>query len=374
MDKPRLKLPVTLEDWEEANCYFSQVLVTEVSPDSKNTVLAEGIYANKHGTREPSKRKKRQEKRAQALNRAKRCKNEARKQLRQARSSGSLSPEELMGLARKFFQLVRAHSRCKRAYDQAKGLRKAGQARHQCHHHFWPFHAEPQSFSLPDWMSPPPAPAAEFNSGEITMEEISAVVRKSKARSAPCPLDGIPYLVFKKCPALVVALHDLFNTCWTQSTVPLQWKTASVKLIGKQAAEDDPTLPNNFRPIALTSCVGKLFTTILCHRWLSFMLSNKYLDRRIQKAFMPQTPRCIEHHLKLATAMHDAQKRHRSLAVCWLDLANEYGSVHHSLITFSLQHYHAPPKFLHLVKNVYSNLAATINSSQWSYPTGNWSV
>ena len=132
MDKPRLKLPVTLEDWEEANCYFSQVLVTEVSPDSKNTVLAEGIYANKHGTRERSKRKKRQEKRAQALNRAKRCKNEARKQLRQARSSGSLSPEELMGLARKFFQLVRAHSRCKRAYDQAKGLRKAGQARHQC--------------------------------------------------------------------------------------------------------------------------------------------------------------------------------------------------------------------------------------------------
>ena len=66
MDKPRLKLPVTLEDWEEANCYFSQVLVTEVSPDSKNTVLAEGIYANKHGTREPSKRKKRQEKRARA--------------------------------------------------------------------------------------------------------------------------------------------------------------------------------------------------------------------------------------------------------------------------------------------------------------------
>ena len=196
------------------------------------------------------------------------------------------------------------------------------------------------------------------------MEEISIVVRKSKARSAPCPLDGIPYLVFKKCPALVVALHDLFNTCWTQSTVPLQWKTASVKLIGKQAAEDDPTLPNNFRPITLTSCVGKLFTTILCRQWLSFMLSNKYLHRGIQKAFMPQTPGCIE----LATVMQDARKRHRSLAVRWLDLANAYGSVHHSLITFSLQHYHAPPKFPHLVQNFYSNLAVTINSSQWSTP------
>ena len=118
-----------------------------------------------------------------------------------------------------------------------------------------------------------------------------------------------------------------------------------MRLIGKQAAEDDPTLPNNFRPIALTSCVGKLFTTIHCRRWLSFMLANKYLDRGIQKAFMPRTPGCIEHHLKLATVIQDARQKHKSLAVCWLHLANAYGSVHHSLISLSLQHYHAPPGF-----------------------------
>ena len=403
--KPRLKLPVAQEDWEEANRHFSTVLVPnvkhETSPESKNAVLAEGIYAffsNKHGTKETPKRKKRQEKHAQALNRAKKCKNEARNELCQAKSSGTHTPEDVMSLARKFFQLVRAHSRCKRAYDRARGIRKARQVRHQCQHHFWPFakrllentsqsdiepqfseevahqffsetyHAEPRSFSLPHWMPSPPAPVAEFNCGEITREEISAVVSKSKTRSAPCPLDGIPYQVFKKCPALQEALHDLFNTCWMCSAVPLQWKTASVKLIGKQAAADDPTLPNNFRPIALTPCVGKLFTTIFCRRWLSFMLSNKYLDRGIQKAFMPRTPGCIEHHLKLATVGQNVRKKHRSLAVCWLDLANAYGSVHHSLITFSLQHYHAPPQFLNLIQNLYSNLAATINSSHWSSP------
>ena len=113
-------------------------------------------------------------------------------------------------------------------------------------------------------MPSPPAPVTEFNCGVITFEEISAVVRKSKARSAPWPLDGISYQIFMKYPALQEALHDLFNTCWAQLVVPLQWKRASVKLIEKQAAEDDPTLPSNFRPIALTPCVGKLFTTILC--------------------------------------------------------------------------------------------------------------
>ena len=143
---------------------------------------------------------------------------------------------------------------------------------------------------------------------------------------------------------------------------------ASVKLIGKPAASDDPTSPSNFRPIALTPCVGKLFTTILCKRWLSFMLYNKYLDRRIQKAFVPKISGCTEHHLKLATVLNDARIKHKSFAVCWFDLANAYDSVHHSLIAFSLRHYHAPPQFLATVQAFYSNLSATITSATWSTP------
>ena len=129
-----------------------------------------------------------------------------------------------------------------------------------------------------------------------------------------------------------------------------------MKLLGKPAAMDDPSTPSNFRPIALTSCVGKLFTTILRNRWLSFMLGNKYLNRSVQKAFMPKTPGCIEHHHMLAEVFKDAKKKHKSLAVCWLDLANAYGSVNHSLILYSLRHYHAPPQFLKLIQAFYSNL------------------
>ena len=42
-------------------------------------------------------------------------------------------------------------------------------------------------------------------------------------------------------------------------------------------------------------------------------------------------PGCTEHHLKLASVLAEARKKHKSLSVCWLDLANAYGSVHHSL-------------------------------------------
>ena len=58
---------------------------------------------------------------------------------------------------------------------------------------------------------------------------------------------------------------------------------------------------------------------------------------------MPTIPGCTEHHLKLSSVLAEAHSNHKSLAICWLDLANAYGSVHHSLIQFSLRHYHAPP-------------------------------
>ena len=132
VEKSRLRLPESQEEWEETNTYFSQVLVpqviSQVSPDSKNSVLSEGVYtffSSKYGTIQPSKKNRRQEKCAQALNRAKRMKNEARRELRQAKASGSLLPDEVMSLARKFYQLVRAHSKCKRTFNRAHASGKA---------------------------------------------------------------------------------------------------------------------------------------------------------------------------------------------------------------------------------------------------------
>ena len=104
-----------------------------------------------------------------------------------------------------------------------------------------------------------------------------------KFKSSPSPFDGILYAVFKRCPALLPALHNIFNFCWLHSTVPSAWKLAAVKLIAKSSAEADPSSPTNFRPIALTSCVGKLFSTILRNRWLNYMITNMYFNKSVQK-------------------------------------------------------------------------------------------
>ena len=49
-------------------------------------------------------------------------------------------------------------------------------------------------------------------------------------------------------------------------------------------------------------------------------------------------------------------------------MKNAYGSVHHSLIDFSLRHYHAPLQFLSILKALYSGLNAKVITSEWETP------
>lgn len=46
--------------------------------------------------------------------------------------------------------------------------------------------------------------------------------------------------------------------------MPEEWLIGIIKPIYKN--KGDPTLPENYRPITLLSCLGKLFTSILCER------------------------------------------------------------------------------------------------------------
>ena len=83
---------------------------------------------------------------------------------------------------------------------------------------------------------------------------------------------------------------------------------------------------------------------------------------------------CTEHQVKLCAILKEAQMKRKALAVCWLDLANAYGSVHHSLIEFSLRHYYAPPHFLATLQSLYSGLNGVVTTKKWETPLAKGSV
>ena len=79
------------------------------------------------------------------------------------------------------------------------------------------------------------------------------------------------------------------------------------------------------------------------------MLQNKYMDSCIQKAFINSIPVGTEQQWKLASIIQEAQKKHHSLTLSWLDLANADGIVYHQLIRFALNHYNGPTKVMNVV-------------------------
>ena len=72
------------------------------------------------------------------------------------------------------------------------------------------------------------------------------------------------------------------------------------------------------------------------------------------------------YYTKLAVTVNEAHKQHKSLTVCWLDLVNTFGSVHHQLISLSLLHYYASDQLIKLVNHLYTDLFASVSTKTWS--------
>ena len=88
----------------------------------------------------------------------------------------------------------------------------------------------------------------------------------------------------------------------------------------------DASLPSNFRPIALTSAIGKLFHKIIAtHRLERYIIDNDFIDVKIQKGFLSGISGVLEHILSLNTIMENAKQHHNPLYVSFLDLKNAFG-------------------------------------------------
>ena len=304
----------------------------------------------------------------------------------------------VQALAASFLSILRQHSRLSRASSsRLKGL-EARAARKECNRNFWQFSknlledgsssqtspsfsastahsffsevydSTPHQFECPSWLpsAPPPAHDCIMDMTPVTIEELVRVIKRARPHSSPSPLDRISYLIIKRCPSLLPALLDLFNRVIMEGHVPSSWKRAVIKLIPKPSAQEHPSAPGNFRPIALTSAVSKLLSGVLKDRWLKHLRANKYLNPDLQKAFLPTIPGVVEHQAKLASVISTAHQKKRSLAIAWLDIANAYGSVHHSLIQFCLEHYHAPQEFCQLLNSWYTGLSGSVSSDRWT--------
>ena len=139
--------------------------------------------------------------------------------------------------------------------------------------------------------------------------------------------------------------------------IPKAWQCALVVLLAKS---ENLEVPSEFSPIALLNAEGRLFFTLMQWKLSGYMLDNGYIETRIQKGFLQKVASCIEHSETMYQALRDAKDSKQDVCVSWIDLANAYGSVKHSLFHFSMEWYHVPAIFRAVIFNYYEGLMAAV--------------
>ena len=206
------------------------------------------------------------------------------------------------------------------------------------------------------------APKEVFNTKPPRLAEIQQIVRKARCKSAPGP-NGVPYLVYKKCPKVLKHLHSLLVAAWRQKYVSDEWTKADGVYIPK---EKDAKKIGQFRPISLLNVEGKVFFAVVASRLTKYLMNNGYVDTSVQKGGVPGIPGCLEHASMIWEAIQRAKFNRLDLHVIWLDLANAYGSVPHSLLWKALEMHHVPDTVIDILKKYFSHFKMRFTTTSYT--------
>ena len=218
---------------------------------------------------------------------------------------------------------------------------------------------------LPDMegLRRPTAPGIQFDLSDIKKKEVDDFIKKARSKSKPGN-DGVTYKVYKQCPRLRLRLFFLLREMWRSKDVAERWCIAEGIYLPK---EEESKILGQFRPISLLNIDGKVMFGIIANRIVKFVQSNGYINESAQKAGVPGIPGCVEHVFSIWDIIQKTKAERGDIAMIWLDLANAYGSVPHSLIQAAMDFFWIP-------KTVQKVLLEYYNKFKMRFTTGDFTT
>lgn len=187
----------------------------------------------------------------------------------------------------------------------------------------------------------------QLNSGnnflleQFTLEELKSAIVSRRDTSAG--LDGLSYILFKKLnDTSLLVLLKLFNLLWQNNIVPEQWKTDCLIPILKPNKQKSQ--PDSYRPIALTSCAGKIFEQLLKQRLEFYVENNRLLPNNqfgFRKGFSARESIC-----QFQLDMLNNKVNNRVAVSVFFDISAAFNNVNISILASELLSIGIPGKFV----------------------------
>jgi hypothetical protein len=218
-----------------------------------------------------------------------------------------------------------------------------------------------RKYTPPFELPRPKKPQYDFETAAPNGEELEVAVAKRSIGSG-AGINGIRFLVYKRCPGLRKFLGKLCERAWIEKVIPLVWRLGRAMLLAKS---DDTSHPELMRRITILNAEARIFWAMFHNRLLKYMIQNRYQNLSVQKAFTPGVPGCIEHGTMHEESFDNAKRYRRAICATWLDLHKAYGSLAHMMIQFTLEWYHIPTDMQELVFRYYEEVLVRIFTSEW---------
>ena len=194
----------------------------------------------------------------------------------------------------------------------------------------------------------------------ITEEEILNSIRNLKNNKS-AGIDNILNEHIKATKDIMLPFYvKLFNLVLDEGIIPTVWTEGNILPIYKN--KGDPTLPQNYRPITLLSCLGKLFTAIISNRLNKYMEESNTIGS--SQAGFRNNQSTVDNLFILQSLVELLHSQKKKLFCAFIDFKQAFDTVWRSGLWSKLLKYNINGKCLKLIKNMYADIKSRIKTNE----------
>ena len=173
---------------------------------------------------------------------------------------------------------------------------------------------------------------AILNDLVISEEIVHKLLLKLDVNKSAGP-DGITTRLLRECSEhLIVPLTIIFKKSLESGDVPMAWREANVCPIYKKGAKTNPL---NYRPVSLTSVVGKVFETLIRDALVKHATENTIIKLQ-QHGFM-KNKSTLTNLLEYLEALTKAKSEKIPVDINYLDCSKAFDTVPHRRLIVKLE-------------------------------------
>ena len=168
----------------------------------------------------------------------------------------------------------------------------------------------------------------------ITKKTVLEKLKKVKINKSPGPDNIHPRVLNNAATTLAEPLSIIFNTSLETKTLPDEWKHANISSIFKKGKK---TLPQNYRPVSLTSVVCKIMESIIRDAVVKHMTDNN-LFSQYQFGFISGRSTVLQ-LLHVLNIWIDVLDQGGSLDAIYCDFMKAFDKVPHKRLVYKVEKY-----------------------------------